>query len=158
METCCQDTEKSIPNKDKSEPTTTPVPDVVSEYSTLGSPIDATPITPSPIPREITFNHNSCLRHSKYTSDKTEAHNHLPFAISNNDPLPLTSPQFLTKIYFSECFDLASANATNGTVVESFSSIDTILLQQSYANLVGIDTRRTPSKKDQMKNKNFETY
>jgi hypothetical protein len=37
-------------------------------YSTLGPPIDATPITPRPIPDEIEFHQTSCLRKSQYAS------------------------------------------------------------------------------------------
>jgi hypothetical protein len=48
-------------------PTQCPVIDDVS-YSTLGSPIDATQITPGPIPDEIEFHRPSCLRRSQYAS------------------------------------------------------------------------------------------
>jgi hypothetical protein len=48
-------------------PTQCSIIDDVS-YSTLGLPIDATPITPRPIPDEIEFHRPSCLRRSQYAS------------------------------------------------------------------------------------------
>ena len=71
-------------------------------------------------------------------------------------PLPLTLHQFLTKLYFGECFDLTSVNVSHFTTIpELFSSVDTILVQQSYANLVSIDTCWTPSETRSTKEHKF---
>ena len=53
-------------------------------FSTLGSPIDATPITPQPIPNEISYSapSPSCLRHSKYASTRPP---------DQHSPPPMTS-------------------------------------------------------------------
>jgi hypothetical protein len=65
-------------------------PDEIS-YSTLGSPIDTTPITPRPIPDVIEFKQPSCLKNNQYAS------------IQRDDTYPpiLNERQILSKIKYN---------------------------------------------------------
>jgi hypothetical protein len=62
----CYDEYDEIKNDIEVPPPSHP-PDEIT-YSTLGSPIDATPITPQPIPAEIEFKLPSCLKNNQYAS------------------------------------------------------------------------------------------
>ena len=114
------------------------IPEDIS-YSTLGSPIDATPITPRPLPNEIEFLSPSCLRQSKYTSTDTAA------SIPTTEP-KLTDRQILTTTYISNSFNPTSlTDIADIPPYDIFTNTDTFLSQQGYADLVGIPIRRTPA-------------
>jgi hypothetical protein len=114
-----------------------PNPEDIS-FSTLGSPIDATPITPRPIPNEIEFLSPSCLRQSKYTSTDTST------LFKTTEP-KLTDRQILTTTYISNSFNPTQLTAiTDIPPYDIFTNTDTFLNQQGYSDLVGIPIRRTP--------------
>jgi len=105
-------------------------------YSTLGSPIDATPITPRPIPDEIEFKLPSCLRKSQYASIERDS----------TFPPVLNERQILTATYIATSFEPLPLDAISEVPsYDTFTTIDGFLTQQGYDELVGKPVRRTPS-------------
>jgi hypothetical protein len=101
-------------------------------YSTLGSPIDATPITLQPIPDEIEFNLPSCLRSSQHAS------------IQRDDTYPpiLNKQQILTATYIATSFEPITLDVISDVPsYDTFTNIDGWLSQQGYDELVGKPVR-----------------
>jgi hypothetical protein len=116
-------------------PTQCPVIDDVS-YSTLGSPIDATPITPRPIPDEIEFHRPSCLRRSQYAS------------IQRDDTFPPVPNErkVPTEAYIANLFGPIPLDVISEVPsYDTFTNIDSFLTQQGYADLVRLPLSRTPN-------------
>jgi hypothetical protein len=102
-------------------------PDEIS-YSTLGSPIDATPITPRPIPAEIEFKLPLCLRNNQYAS------------VQRDDTYPpiLNEQQVLTVTYIATSFEPIPLDVISDVPsYDTFTNIDSFLTQQGYDELVG---------------------
>jgi hypothetical protein len=115
-------------------------------YSTLGSPIDATPITPRPIPDEIEFQLLSCLKNNQYAS------------IQRDDiyPLILNKRQILTATYIANLFEPTPLDILSDVQsYDTFTNIDGWLSQQGYDELVGKPVRRTPSELRNMEEERF---
>jgi hypothetical protein len=115
-------------------PTQCPVIDDIS-YSTLGSPIDATPITPRPIPDEIEFHQPSCIRRSQYASIQRD-----------NTFLPIPNERKVsTEAYIASSFEPIPLDVISELPsYDTFTNIDSFLTQQEYADLVGLPLSRTP--------------
>jgi hypothetical protein len=112
---------KEFKNDTEVPPTSHP-PDEIS-YSTLGSPIDATPITPRPIPDEIEFKLLSCLKNNQYAS------------IQRDDTYPpiLNEGQILTATYIANSFEPTPLDVLSDVhSYDTFTIIDSWLSQQGY--------------------------
>jgi hypothetical protein len=115
-------------------------------YSTLGSPIDSTPITPRPIPDEIEFKLPLCLRNNQYASIKRD----------NTHPPILNERQVLTATYIATLFESIPLDVlTDVPSYDRFTNIDSFLTQQGYDELVGKPVRRTPSELRNMEEERF---
>jgi hypothetical protein len=109
-------------------PTKCPAIDDIS-YSTLGSPIDATPITPRPIPDEIEFHQPSCLRKSQYASIQRD---------DTFPPIP-NERKVPTEAYIANSFEpIPLDDISEVPSYDTFTNIDSFLTQQGYADLVGL--------------------
>jgi hypothetical protein len=126
-------------------PTQCPAIDDIS-YSTLGSPIDATPITPRPIPDEVEFHQTSCLRKSQYASIQRD----------NTFPPILNEQRAPTKAYIANSFEPIPLDVISEVPsYDTFTNIDSFLTQYGYADLVGLPLSRTPSEKEHRRGKIF---
>jgi hypothetical protein len=115
-------------------------------YSTLGSPIDATPITLRPIPAEIQFKLPSCLRNNQYAS------------IQRDDTYPpiLNKRQVLTATYIATSFEPIPLDVISDVPsYDTFTNIDSFLTQQGYDELVGKPVCQTPSELRNMEEERF---
>jgi hypothetical protein len=115
-------------------------------YSTLGSPIDATSITPRPIPAEIEFKLTLCLKHNQYAS------------IQRDDTYPpiLNERQILTATYIANSFEPTSLDVLSDVhSYDTFTNIDSWLAQQGYDELVGKPVCQTPSELRNMEEERF---
>jgi hypothetical protein len=126
-ESSLNDDEYEEVKKASDTPTQCPADDNAS-YSTLGSPRDATPINPRPIPDEIEFHQPSCLRQSQYA------------AIKRDDSFPpiLNERTEPTRAYIANSFEPKTLDIISDVPsYDTFTSIDQFLTQQRYDDLVG---------------------
>ena len=144
-ESSLNDDEYEEVKKANDTPTQCPADDNAS-YSTLGSPRDATPINPRPIPDEIEFHQPSCLRQSQYA------------AIKRDDSFPpiLNERTEPTIAYIANSFEPKTLDIISDVPsYDTFTSIDQFLTQQRYDDLVGHPLSRTPS---ELRNKEEERF
>jgi hypothetical protein len=126
-------------------PTKCPAIDDVS-YSTLGSLIDATPITPRPIPDIIEFHQTSCLRKSQYASIQRD---NTIQPIINEQKAPMEA-------YIANSFEPMPLDVISDVPsYDTFTNIYSFLTQQGYADLVGLPLSRTPSELRNIKEERF---
>jgi hypothetical protein len=120
-------------------------PDEIS-YSTLGSPIDATLITPRLIPDEIEFKLPPCLKNNQYASIQRD----------NTYPPILNERLILTATYIANSFDPTPLDVLSDVhSYDTFTNIDSWLSQQGYDELVGKPVCRTPSELRNMEEERF---
>ena len=115
-------------------------------FSTLGSPFDATPITPRPIPTEIQFQQPSCLKKSVYASIQRD----------NTYPPIVNDRSAPTKSYLATSFEPTPLDAISEVPpYDTFTTIDSLLSHQRYTDLVGESLSRTPSELKAMEEDRF---
>ena len=131
----------------KFEPTTTTcIEEDKASYSTLGSPRDSTPITPTPIPTMINVRHPSCLRESNFASIKRDD-TFPPIKNIRKEP---------TQAFIANSFEPVPMNVLNELPsFDTFTDVDGFLKTQGYNDLVGLPLNRTPS---ELRNKEEQRY
>ena len=114
-------------------------------YYTLGTPADTKPIQPKLVPIEITFSPQLCMRTPKHIGKVDPDIEPVQFRIQQS------STENLGRLYFSDQLDPTSTNLVTPIMpLDYISSIDALLSQDNYVNLVGIETRRTDSELQQI--------
>ena len=120
-------------------------------YST-GTPADTTSVQPKLVPKEIAFSPRLCIQTPKYIGKVDPDIKPVQFRIQQS------SIDNSGQLFFSDQLDPTSTNSvTPTTPLDSTSSINAMPDQENYANLVGIETRRTDSELKKLMNRNTLT-